>query len=81
MNAFEQFEKWCEEFLPTGSYQIVPESNSYQQTVYLDIGSDEMPYLCFEQGGAFCCAGILTPDDMDEHIRDLEMTERQRGEF
>lgn len=81
MNAFEQFEKWCEEFLPVGSYQIVPESKSYQQTAYLDIGSEEMPFLCFEQDGAFCCAGVLTEEDMLEHIRDLEMTDKQREEI
>lgn len=81
MNAFEQFEEWCEKFLPIGTYQIVPESNAYARTVYLDLGSSELPFLCFASNGEFLCAGVLTPDDMDEHIRDLEMTERQRGEF
>lgn len=81
MNAFEQFEEWCEKYLPVGTYQIVPESNSYQKTVYLDIGSEEMPFLCFEYDGAFCSAGVLTEEDMIEHIRDFEMTDKQRGEF
>lgn len=75
--AKEEFLEWCEKHVPVGTYQVVPESATYMETVYLDMGNDEMPYLCFTPTGAYCCSGVLTSDDMVEHIRDLENTERE----
>lgn len=77
MSAREEFLEWCAKHVPVGTYQVVPASESYMETVYLEVGYDEMPYLCFTPSGAFCCAGVLTSDDMAEHIRDLENTGRE----
>ena len=77
--AEEEFLEWCVKHVPIGTYQVVPVSNSYMETVYLDVGSYEMPYICFTPSGAYCCSGVLTSDDMTEHLRDLEATERERG--
>ncbi len=77
MSAREEFLEWCAKHVPIGAYQVMPASETYMETVYLDVGSDEMPYLCFTPSGEFCCSGVLTSDDMVEHIRDLENTERE----
>lgn len=79
MTAFEELVEWCDKHLPVGSYQIVPESNAFVQTIYFNVTEDEHPFICFETKGYVSNIGTLTNDDMLEHIRDLEVTERQRG--
>ena len=77
--AFDELAEWCEKHMQVGEYQIVPQSRSYQQTIYLNVFDDETPFVCFNPSGAVICAGVLTYEDRLEHIRDLEATERERG--
>ena len=81
MTAFEELKAWCEKHMPTGLYQIVEESNSYNKTIYLDLYEDEIPYMAFSRNGNFMCSGVLSDEDRLEHIRDLAVTERERGEI
>jgi hypothetical protein len=75
--AFDELTEWCEKHLPVGSYQVVPESRSYAQTVYFNIYDEDIPFICFTPSGAYCTSGCLVNEDMCEHIRDLEATERE----
>ena len=77
--AFEALKAWCEKHLPVGEYQVVEESRSYAQTIYFDMYSQEHPFMCFGANGNFGGSGVLTDEDRLEHIRDLEVTERERG--
>ena len=80
MSAFEELLEWCDKHLPVGSYQAVEESNSYHRTIYLDLYEEEQPYMAFSSNGDFICTGVLTEEDRIEHIRDLEATQRVKGE-
>lgn len=41
--AFEELLEWCTKHMSVGEYEVVEESRSYQQTIYFDLGSDELP--------------------------------------
>ena len=75
--AFEELASWCEKHLPVGTYNIVEESRSYAQTIYLNVFEEDIPFVCFTPDGAYSASGTLTNEDMCEHIRDLEATERE----
>ena len=81
MSAFEELLEWCYKHLPVGEYQVIEESHSYAQTIYFDMFNDEYPFMCFSADGGFISSGVLTEEDRLEHIRDLEATERERGEM
>lgn len=80
-SAFEELLEWCEKHLPVGEYQVIEESRSYAQTIYFDMFNNEHPFICFSANGNFGGSGVLTDEDRLEHIRDLEATERERGEI
>ena len=79
--AFEELSEWCEKHMPIGTYEIIEESNSYNTTIYLNLYEDEIPYMAFSREGNFVYSGALSDEDRLEHIRDLEATERERGEM
>ena len=78
-SAFEELLEWCEKHIPAGEYGAVEKSNSYAQTIYFDMYSEDHPFICFSEKGNYMCVGVLTEEDRLEHIRDLEATERERG--
>ena len=79
MSAFDELVEWCAKHLGADEYQVIEESNSYAQTIYFDMYSQEHLFMCFSETGNYMSAGVLTDEDRLEHIRDLEATERERG--
>lgn len=81
MTAYEEMKAWCEKHLDPDEYRIVPESDSFCASIYFDIWcNDDIPCLVFNRIGEYTNACTVTNEEMCEHIRDLENTERERGE-
>lgn len=78
-SAFEDLLEWCDRYMNHWQYRAVEESRSYHRAVYLNTNQEDISCLYFDRNGNFIDAETLTNEDMLEHIRDLEATERERG--
>lgn len=82
LTAFEELKAWCEKHLAPEDYKIVPESRSYCATIYFaefDY-TDEVGMICFAPNGSVANAGVMSADEMIEHIEDYERIEKRRKE-
>lgn len=74
MTAYEELKAWCEKYLNKDEYKIVPESTTYDSTIYIepdDMG-DSIPCFLFNEDGSFMHSGVYPNEEMCDHIRDYE---------
>lgn len=71
-NAMNKLKEWCESFLSPKNYYILGESESYNQTIYINSDNDEALYVAFDQEGSVIGTGTVTIDEIVDHIRDIE---------
>lgn len=72
MSAMGKLKEWCESFLPPDNYYCVEESESYNQTIYINSDNDEALYIAFDREGAVIGTGTVTIDEIVEHISEVE---------
>lgn len=79
MTAFEELKVWCEKHMTPDDYKVVPESVSYNATIYFtDCG---VGYIGFDRDGEVCGMGAAEEDDMFWHIEEYEQKESPASEI
>lgn len=74
--AYEELKEWCEKYLDTDYYKVVPESRSFCTTIYFAEFSDTgLGMVYFTPDGSVAGLGAIDEDDMLEHIEDYERAE------
>lgn len=76
--AYEELKAWCEKHLAPEDYKIVPESSSYNTTIYFMefCNPDDVGMICFFPNGLVANVGTMTGDEMVEHIEEYERRAR-----
>ena len=79
MTAYEELKAWCEKHLTSDNYTIVPESTSYNTTIYfIDCGTG---FIGFDRDGDVCEMGMVDDEDMVEHINEVKQKKESASEI
>lgn len=80
MSAYEELKAWCEKHLTPDDYKIIPESRSYDTTIYFtDCG---VGFIGFDRNGEVGkLGGLDDDDDMFEHINEVEREEKSSSKI
>ena len=79
MTAYEELKAWCEKHLSPDDYAVVPESRSYDATIYFT--NCGVGFVCFDRDGDATNMGALDDDDMFEHINEVKCKEKSKPEI